>query len=212
MKTIIVGCKWRHEELGKQLLASSKFHGQVIFTDEVKDVDFVIPEAAVGIYVICNNDEENMNARRKVVLMRRHNDQIIGVVIVRRIPNDTKNFLRLQKLATIDFGFNILIVTTVEQAAKFVHALATARRAEVVCEATTPTAGDLIKPLQALPKMGPVRAKKLLQRFGSISAVCTASVEELAEVVGEKAAQEVKDFMSSDNRSSSDKPGTSWQM
>uniref|UniRef100_A0A5S6Q6S9 Uncharacterized protein n=1 Tax=Trichuris muris TaxID=70415 RepID=A0A5S6Q6S9_TRIMR len=55
---------------------------------------------------------------------------------------------------------------------------ATARRAEVVCETTsTWMTADLNKPLQEVPKMGSVWARKLLQRFGSIVARCTAPVE-----------------------------------
>ncbi|KFD54173.1 hypothetical protein M513_04950 [Trichuris suis] len=214
MKPVVVACEWRHEEFGKCLLASSKFHGQVRFTDEVKDVDFVITQVAVGIFVTCNNDAENMKARQKVVTMRRYvNDQIIGVVIVRRIANDTKNFIRLQQLATINFGFKTVIVTQVDQAARFVLTLAWAKHASVACEPTSVhTNEDLMKPLEKIPQLGPVRAKKLLQRFGSkhavdladsllilcsaVGRVCTASVEELAEVVGMKVAEEVKQFVS----------------
>ncbi|KHJ48248.1 hypothetical protein D918_01516 [Trichuris suis] len=214
MKPVVVACEWRHEEFGKCLLASSKFHGQVRFTDEVKDVDFVITQVAVGIFVTCNNDAENMKARQKVVTMRRYvNDQIIGVVIVRRIANDTKNFIRLQQLATINFGFKTVIVTQVDQAARFVLTLAWAKHASVACEPTSVhTNEDLMKPLEKIPQLGPVRAKKLLQRFGTVGRVCTASVEELAEVVGMKVAEEVKQFVSSMPQSSSETAGSSGQI
>lgn len=48
--------------------------------------------------------------------------------------------------------------------------------------------------LQGLPNVGPVRAKRLLEQFGSVENVMTAPVEALAEVdgIGPKTAQSVR--------------------
>ena len=45
--------------------------------------------------------------------------------------------------------------------------------------------------LQSLPGVGPRLAEKLLEYFGSIEAVCNASIVELARVLGEGRAREV---------------------
>ncbi|CDW58897.1 HHH 2 domain containing protein [Trichuris trichiura] len=195
-------------------VAASKFHGQVRFTDEVKDVDFLIMHIAVGIFVACNSGEENMKARRKVATMRRYtNDQVIGIVIVRRLRNDAENFIRLQQFATINFGFKTVSVTQAEQAANFVLTMASPLHAEMLCKPTSlPTDVDLAKPLEELPEVGPVKARNLLQHFGTIERICTGSVEELAEVVGAKAAEEVKEFISSTSRTSSETAGNSPQI
>ena len=45
--------------------------------------------------------------------------------------------------------------------------------------------------LQSLPGVGPRLAEKLLEYFGSIEAVCNASIVELSRVVGEARAREI---------------------
>ncbi len=45
--------------------------------------------------------------------------------------------------------------------------------------------------LQSLPGIGPTLAEKLLEHFGSIEAVCKASIVELSRVIGEARAREV---------------------
>ncbi len=45
--------------------------------------------------------------------------------------------------------------------------------------------------LQSLPGVGPRLAERLLEYFGSIEAVCRASIVELARVVGEARAREI---------------------
>lgn len=51
--------------------------------------------------------------------------------------------------------------------------------------------------LQALPGIGPVRAELLLDRFGSVEAVMTASLERLAEVegLGKKRAEAIREVL-----------------
>ena len=48
--------------------------------------------------------------------------------------------------------------------------------------------------LQGLPGVGPARAARLLERFGSVQAVVTASADDLATVdgIGEKTAERMR--------------------
>jgi len=49
-----------------------------------------------------------------------------------------------------------------------------------------PDEDRLVYILSAFPNIGEVRAKKLLSKFGTISNIANASVQQLAEVIGEK--------------------------
>lgn len=91
--------------------------------------------------------------------------------------------------------------TPTETARLLVYAARQRRRAQ---DGATPRASGGTRPsgkrrtqlyvLQGLPGVGPTRAQRLLQQFGSVEAVMTASVESLEEVegIGPKTAQSVR--------------------
>jgi excinuclease ABC subunit C len=56
--------------------------------------------------------------------------------------------------------------------------------------------------LDLIEGIGKKRAKELLESFGSVQGVKFASAEQLAEVVGEKTAQKIKEYFESDDHSS----------
>jgi DNA excision repair protein ERCC-4 len=68
-----------------------------------------------------------------------------------------------------------------------------------------------IRMLAALPRIGPHRARILLNHFGSIAAVVQAAREELMEVrgIGEQIAREIREFVAGDGVSSPDPTATS---
>jgi Fanconi anemia group M protein len=51
--------------------------------------------------------------------------------------------------------------------------------------------------LQSLPRIGPVKAAQLIERFGSIEAVIAANSEELASIygIGEKSASDIRNIL-----------------
>ncbi|KAL5018023.1 hypothetical protein ScPMuIL_003745 [Solemya velum] len=52
----------------------------------------------------------------------------------------------------------------------------------------------LLRTLQCVPKLGEVKARLLLEKFHSLSAISRATIEDLARVIGKANAQHVKNF------------------
>lgn len=98
-------------------------------------------------------------------------------------------FDSLQKLATLQMGLVTLPVPTKLDAAKMLVQLMRAARADAI---QPPHHGPMedaqLAVVQCLPKVGKVKAKALLETFGSLKAISLATVKDLATVVGQSTA------------------------
>jgi DNA excision repair protein ERCC-4 len=104
----------------------------------------------------------------------------------------------------VSFDINVLTSTDVKDTAYLIYKLA-----EKFEESQKRSISLVNKPkissikeaqefvVQAFPNVGPVLAKKLLERFGSIRAICDADLVELQRVLGEKRGEDLYRLMNS---------------
>ncbi len=99
---------------------------------------------------------------------------------------------------SLDYGIRIVYVEGPEEAAKIIYHTACREQKEerrTVVVHHKPRLESLwmqqLYVVQSLPGVGPRLAEKLLEKFGSIEAICKASVVELERVLGEARARTV---------------------
>ena len=99
---------------------------------------------------------------------------------------------------TLDFGIKVMLSTGVEDTAYLIFKLAE-KEGDVhkrqISLVEKPKISSLRQAqefvVQSFPMIGPVYAKKLLMKFGSIKGICDADIAELQKVLGEKRGEEL---------------------
>ena len=119
-------------------------------------------------------------------------------------PNAIRGMLAAIAVA---YGIPILWTKTPQESSQMLFTLAQREQTETNGEFSPHASRKPITPAQqqeyivsALPNVGPVLAKELLKKFGSVKGVMNASTEELKAVegIGEKKAKTLFDFMGRD--------------
>ncbi len=98
----------------------------------------------------------------------------------------------------MDFNIKVLFSTSIEDTAYIIYKLAEKRgdaQKKQISLVEKPKISGLKQAqefvVQSFPMIGPVYAKKLLLKFGSIRGLCDADLSELQRVLGEKRAEEL---------------------
>ena len=120
------------------------------------------------------------------------------VETLERVTGRASSVLAALASLTIDHGVRVLWSLGPADTARLVRLLACReqgeRRRPVVINRKPRLQGlqeQQLYLLQSLPGIGPRLAERLLERFGSVEAVCRASVVELARILGEERARRV---------------------
>ncbi|XP_076072991.1 Fanconi anemia core complex-associated protein 24-like isoform X2 [Mytilus galloprovincialis] len=60
---------------------------------------------------------------------------------------------------------------------------------------STPLDQALLASVKSIPKLGEVKSRMLLEKFGSLQAISKASIQELTAVVGKASAEHIRTFL-----------------
>lgn len=194
---VISADKWR----GTELLDSLQKLVRVVYSDTTGIIDFQ-PATDMGVvYVTESEIITGTSYRRKLVKLRKANC-MRGVVVVEKTPLTEQHFLGVQKFAVLELGLHCVPVTSTKEAVQLLAAMV---NAEMKPHAN-PFKGELRQPpldlcllaaVQDIPQLGEIKAKALLERFGSLKNICNASHDDLTSVLGSRLlADNVKGFLS----------------
>lgn len=193
---LVCNPKWRRSQLHDAVQGQVK----VIFEEDLGVSDFYTSSEVAVIYVSETDLVAGLGYRRKLAKLRKVN-KLKGIVIVEKTPMTAQHFLDLQKFVVLELGMVLLPVSSQTEAAGLL--------AQMVLEEQKPQANpfrirrrpqsvdaSLLATMQLVPKLGSVKAKALLRRFGSLKKICQASHEELSSVVGVAHAKYIQNFLS----------------
>ncbi|XP_077983503.1 Fanconi anemia core complex-associated protein 24-like [Glandiceps talaboti] len=186
--------KWRGTDLTKAL----KGKVNVTFEDDLGVVDFHSSSDTAIIYVSENDMVAGTNYRRKLVKLRKANS-MKGIVLVEKTPVSQQYFSALQKFVVLELGMVLLFVTSQAEAGSLLVQMVKGENSATpnpfkVKRRAPPLDKTVLSTMQLVPKLGGVKVRALLDKFGSIRSIVQATEEELAEVIGKSNAKHVKAF------------------
>ncbi|XP_070574387.1 Fanconi anemia core complex-associated protein 24-like isoform X2 [Ptychodera flava] len=178
---------------------------KVSYEDDLGVVDFHPSSDTAIIYVSENDIIAGHSYRRRLVKLRKANS-MKGVVLVEKTPVSQQYFSALQKFVVLELGMVLLYITSQTEAGNLLiqmvdeenkpspNPFRTKRKVPPIDQAVLTT-------VQMIPKLGGVKARALLERFGSIKGIVQATDSELASVIGRSNTTHVRAFF---NHSMSD--------
>ncbi|XP_045214189.1 Fanconi anemia core complex-associated protein 24-like [Mercenaria mercenaria] len=193
---VLINSKWRNSDLTVALQGIN-----VIFEDNLGYVDFH-PATHIGVVYATEADlVSQASIRRKLAKLRKAN-KVQVLVMAEKTASSSQYYQSLQKFVAMELGFIITPVPSQNEAAGL---LAQMVHTENKLESNPfrkkrkPRNLDecLLATVQCIPKLGGVKARKLLEQFQSLEAISAASVEELSGVVGKASAQNIRSFFDS---------------
>lgn len=190
---LIVNPKWRSSDLSTSLQSSI----QVLYDDNVGLIDFY-PSASTGVVYITEAELASNTYRRRLAKLRKANKVPI-VVIGERTATSSQYFSSLQKFCVMELGFSLVPVPSQREAGSFLAQMVHAEGHKETNPFTKkkrppPLDQALLATVKCTPKLGDVKARILLEKFGSLYAISKASYQQLTDVVGKAIAGHVKTF------------------
>lgn len=186
---------WR----GTPLLKSIGNQVPVIFETSISPVDFY---PAVGLAVVSFTEADVVayeDCERRLRRLKSLN--LHGVVIAERSRLTVQYFDRIQLLCSLHLGLAVVPVSSALDAARLLVCMV--RKASR--RGRNPMEGEvsenvhwdvsLVQGLQNVPGLGPVKAKALLQKYGSYEAMCKAPRQDLSLVVGGKLVEKLWELL-----------------
>jgi len=192
---ISVNDKWRGSELLKTLQGSLN----VLMDDQLGIVDFH-PASDVGIVYVSEGDlAAGTLYKRKLVKLRKA-ERLRGVVIVEKTHISCQYFQTLQKFAVLELGLTLMpVINQTEAANLLVQMVHTENNPahNVLHKSKKHKSVDasVLATVQCIPRLGEVKAKHLLEKFGSIHNINKATMQELSDVIGKNLGQTVWKFL-----------------
>ncbi|XP_052068236.1 Fanconi anemia core complex-associated protein 24-like [Mytilus californianus] len=191
---LIVNPKWKNSDLSTTLQSSI----QVLYDDNLGMVDFY-PSPNTGVVYITEAELVSNSYRRRLAKLRKAN-KIPIVVIGERTGTSSQYFCPLQKFCVMELGFSLIPVPSQKEAGTF---LAQMVHVEGHKEAnpftrkkrSAPLDQALLASVKSIPKLGEVKSRMLLEKFGSLHAISKASIQELTTVVGKASAEHIRTFL-----------------
>ncbi|XP_063951008.1 Fanconi anemia core complex-associated protein 24-like [Lytechinus pictus] len=187
--------KWR----GSQLHNTVKGQVKVIFESDLGVSDFYPSSEVAVVYVSETDLVAGVGYRRRLAKLRKVN-KLKGVVIAEKTPMTEQYFLDLQKFVVLELGMVLQPISSQTEAAGLL--------AQMVLEEQKPHANpfrlkrrpqsldsSLLATVQLIPKLGSVKARALLHKFGSIKNIAQASQQDLAAIVGVSHAKHIRNFL-----------------
>lgn len=191
---ILVSSKWQNTDLTSALQGFVT----VMYEDKLGYIDFQ-PANHVGVVYATEADlVSQICLKRKLAKLRKSN-QIQVLVIAERTAVSGQYFQSLQKFVCLELGFLIVPVPSLESAANLlIQMVDTENKMDrnPFRKKRKPRNIDelLLLTVQCIPKLGTVKAMKLLETFSSLQKLNSASMEELSKVVGPASAQNIRSF------------------
>ncbi|XP_071480485.1 Fanconi anemia core complex-associated protein 24-like [Diadema antillarum] len=184
---------------GSQFHKAARAQVQVIFEDDLGVADFY-PTSEMAVVYVSESDLVAGTAYRRKLAKLRKVEKLKGVVVVEKTPMTDQYYLDLQKFVVLELGMVILPISNQTEAAGLLARMVLDEQKphpNPFLRRRKPQSIDssLLVTMQTIPKLGAVKAKRLLQKFGSIKNITEASVEELASVIGTANARHVKNFL-----------------
>ena len=192
---IIVASKWRGTELCSVLQGNI----QILYEDNLGSMDFV-PTNHMGVVFATEMDiVAQSSVRRKLAKLRKENKLQILVVAEKTVSN-SQYYQNFQKFVVMELGFQITPVPSQKEAGGILNQIVQNEGRQENNPFNKKKKNEnldnaLLETLLCVPKLGRVKAKQLLDRFCSLQAISTASLQDLAQVVGKASAQNVKSFL-----------------
>ncbi|XP_060591513.1 Fanconi anemia core complex-associated protein 24-like [Ruditapes philippinarum] len=193
---VLINSKWQNSELVSAIQGVN-----VVFEDNLGYIDFH-PATHIGVVYATEADlVSQASVRRKLAKLRKAN-KVQVLVLAEKTGSSSQYYQSLQKFVVMELGFIITPVPTQTEAAGLIAQMVhTENKLESnpFCKKRKHKNLDecLLGTVQCIPKLGGVKARKLLEAFKSLEAINAASVDELTGIVGKSSAQNIRNFFDS---------------
>ncbi|XP_059522997.1 Fanconi anemia core complex-associated protein 24 isoform X2 [Myotis daubentonii] len=140
------------------------------------------------------------NSYRKRLVRVRNSSNLQGIAIVEKTPTSEQYFPAIQKFTVLDLGMVLLPVAGQVEASCIIIQLVQEQTKEpsknpfLRKKQAQLSEPFLLRTVQQIPGVGKIKASLLLQKFPSIQQLSNASIQELEQVVGQAAAQQIHAF------------------
>ncbi|XP_037675886.1 Fanconi anemia core complex-associated protein 24 isoform X2 [Choloepus didactylus] len=192
---IVANEKWRGSQLAQGMQGKIK----LIFEDGLTPVDFHLSNRSCVLY-ITEADLVAGNSYRKRLVRVRNASNLQGIVLVEKTRMSEQYFPAVQKFTVLDLGMVLLPVASQMEASCLIIQLVQEQTKEpsknpfLRKKRALLSEPSLLRTVQQIPGVGKVKAPLLLQKFPSIQQLSNASTQELEQVVGQAAAQQIHAF------------------
>lgn len=192
---IIANSRWVGSSLAADLQVSIPVH----FENSSSVIDFY-PSSSVGVIYLSEADVvEGCAYKRRAARLRRANS-VRGAVIVEKTPTSAQYFLDVQRFCVSNLGLHVIPVRNQSEGAAFLVQLVYAEgklgsnpfKKESKKEPNDPA---LLAAVMSCRGVGSTSAKILLEAFPSLKQLCTASLQDLTDVVGKSSASKLYQFL-----------------
>ncbi|KAH3863475.1 Fanconi anemia core complex-associated protein 24-like [Dreissena polymorpha] len=190
---ILIATKWRNT------LISNSLQGiKPVYEDNLGYLDFQTGHHMGVVYATEADLVAQAGLRRKLAKLRKANNVQI-LVLAEKTTSTAQYYQQLQKFVMLELGFSMLPVPGQAEAAGVLSQMVlTESKMEsnpFLKKRRPPNLDEaLLTTVQSVPKLGAVKARKLLEHFKSLKAINEASVHELSQIIGKAGAQNVRDF------------------
>ncbi|NXO97117.1 FAP24 protein, partial [Certhia brachydactyla] len=195
--------KWRGSEVAQRLQGKVR----LIFEDGLGLVDFHLSNRTC-ILLISEADLVAGDEFKRRLVKFRNASSLRGIVIVEKTQISDQYYLGVQKLVVLELGMVLLPVANQGEASQLIVQLVILFLGLQVREQSRdrganpflrkqraqPAEPAALQTVQHIPGVGKTKALLLLQHFGSIHGLCNAAINELEQVVGQTAAQQIYSF------------------
>ncbi|NXO45382.1 FAP24 protein, partial [Locustella ochotensis] len=203
--------KWRGSEVAQRLQGKVR----LIFEDGLGLVDFHLSNKTC-ILLISEADLVAGDEFKRRLVRFRNASSLRGIVIVEKTPISDQYYSGVQKLVVLELGMVLLPVANQGEASQLIVQLVSfcliSKHGSSLWPQVREQSRDrganpflrkqraqlaepaVLQTVQRIPAVGKTKALLLLQQFGSIHRLCNASIDELEQVVGQTAAQQIYSF------------------
>ncbi|XP_043845600.1 Fanconi anemia core complex-associated protein 24 [Dromiciops gliroides] len=192
----IVGCeKWRGSQLAQEMQGKIK----LVFEEDLTLVDFLLSNRFCILY-ITEADLVAGNCYKKRIVRLRNASNVHGIVIVEKTQMSEQYFTAVQKFVVLELGMALLPVSSQMEASQLIIQLVHEQTKErnrnpfLKKKSCQLSESSVLQTVQQIPGVGKVMAMLLLQEFESIQKLCSASIQELEQVVGHTLAEKMHTF------------------
>jgi excinuclease ABC subunit C len=151
---------------------------RVLTEDQVKP-DLIIVDGGINQINACKSTLESLNLNIKVIGVRKDNHHSSDAIV----DGDTYEVINIDKRSNV---FRLLSRIDEE-----VHRFTINYHKEIRSK------GSISSVLDNINGLGEVRKKKLIKKYGSVTKIKEASIEELKEIIPENVAIELHEFLKS---------------
>ncbi|XP_048371126.1 Fanconi anemia core complex-associated protein 24 isoform X2 [Sphaerodactylus townsendi] len=145
------------------------------------------------------------NGFKRRLVRFRNASSLQGIVIVEKTPISDQYFPAVQKFVVLELGMALLPVANQGEAAQLIIQLVQEQAKDRASNPFLHKKGpqlleaSVFQTVQQIPGVGKTKALLLLEQFGNIHQLCNASLQELEQVVGCAAAQQIHTFFRQSN-------------